>query len=179
MGSIDLIAMLANIGQSLLSVQRLLGWMSYLIGILFILNGVWKLRGLSHSREHSSSKDKMFGPTSYFLFGGFLLFIPSSLRVFSSSLFGKGNILQYTPSTSHDIFNSMAVLIQTAGIIWFMRGCVLLAHSSESGQDEGRKGFAFLSAGLLAINFQDTMSTVAYLLGKLLAFTGMGGGSSP
>lgn len=179
MGSTDLIAMLANIGQSLLSVQRLLGWISYLVGILFILNGVLKLRSLSHSREHSSSKDKMFGPTAYFFFGGLLLFLPSSLRVFSSTMFGKSNILQYTPSNTHDIFNSMAVLIQTAGIIWFMRGCVILAHSSEAGQDEGRKGFAFLGAGLLAINFQDTMGALAYLIGKLEALTGMGGGSSP
>ena len=163
--------MIGNVSQSLVSVQRFISASAYFLGILFIMTGVMKLRGLSHSREHSSSKERMMGPTMYLFFGSMLLFLPTAIDMASTTAFGTDNILRYSVYKKFDIYNSMGIVIKTAGLIWFVRGCVLLAHSSESGAEDGPKGLAFLCAGIFAVNFQSTIGILNYFMTKLLNFT--------
>ena len=65
----------------------------------------------------------------------------------------------------------MGLLIRTAGILWFVRGCVLVAHASEPGTQEGPKGLAFICAGVLAMNFDNTISVLNYILNSVMTWT--------
>ena len=67
----------------------------------------------------------------------------------------------------------MAIIIRIAGLIWFVRGAVLLTHASNPGSQsqDGLKGFLFLFAGILAVNFDNTVSVLATIMNKVTALT--------
>jgi hypothetical protein len=169
--SIDLIAMFGNLSSSLASVQKLLGGMAYLLGIWFIITALIKFKKIGETKSSSSSEEKMNTPLMYLLGGGALLFLPTSLQVVSNTLFGNSNVLQYIEYAPYNIFGSMAIIVKTAGLIWFVRGCVLIVGSSQPGGKEGAKGLAFLCAGILAMNFALTYGVLLYFLNGLISFT--------
>ncbi|AHE66356.1 hypothetical protein Loa_00788 [Legionella oakridgensis ATCC 33761 = DSM 21215] len=74
----------------------------------------------------------------------------------------------YSNYNPYNIYSAMRVVIRTAGLIWFVRGCVLLVHASEPGVQHGPKGLAFLCAGVLAINFEGTVAVVNVIIEKLI-----------
>ncbi|MDP3561499.1 MAG: type IV secretion protein IcmC [Legionellaceae bacterium] len=173
MTGVDLIQMLGNLSTSLPSVDYLLGGLSYLLGLVFYLHSIHKFKEIF--TEGGNSQTKMIVPIAYFLAGSGLFFLPTMIDVFSYTLFGSGyNILAYSSVSTYDIYNSMAVLIQTAGFIWFLRGCVLLAHAShpEQGQEgskgHGPKGFLFIVASLFAINIHSTVNMLDYMVTHLM-----------
>ena len=61
----------------------------------------------------------------------------------------------------------MGILTETAGLIWFVRGCNLLAKSSEPGAKNGAKGLGFLIAGILAMNISSTSQMLNDFFTKL------------
>ncbi len=156
MNSVDMVTMLGNLSQSLLPVQHLIAGTAYLIGLLFFWEGISRLKKIGASAG-SGSQEKMFVPLAYFLAGSALMFLPSAITVLSNTAFGAGNVLQYSTYNRFNIYNSMGIIIRTAGLIWFVRGAVLLSHASQPGVKEGSKGLVFLIAGVLAINFENTM----------------------
>lgn len=174
MNSIDLVTIMGNIGRSLVPVESLIAGLGYLIGILFVIAALVKFKKIGASRGHSG-KESMFVPVAQLFVGSLLIFLPSTIQVLSNSTFGSGNILQYTPFNPYDIYSSMRLVIQTAGLIWFVRGCVLLVYSSEPGKQEGPKGLTFVIAGVLAMNFEGTYGILNYIMTHLLSLTNMSG----
>ncbi len=170
MNSADLVTMIGNVSRSLYAVGTLIAGFAYVFGILFVIAGVSKLKGVAAQ----SSQEKLFGSLVLIGGGAALIFMPSIMQVLSNTAFGSGNILQYIQYNPYNIYNSMGLIIQTAGLIWFVRGCVLLIHSSDAGSKEGTKGLVFISAGILAINFQYTEGVLNYILNGLMSLTGMG-----
>lgn len=163
--SADLTKIIGNLSQSLIPAQYLITGLAYLVGTLFIIHSVGKFRQVGESAGGS----KMYVPLMYLLFGAGLIFLPTALQTVSNTTFGVGvGTLQYTQYNPYDIYSAMRVLIQMAGLIWFFRGCVLLAHSSEPGAQEGPKGLTFLFAGILAMNFEGTISALDYSLSHLI-----------
>ena len=157
---VDLVAMLDNLAESLLQVQKLITGLAYCLGLICILIALFKCLDIANTTANKHNTPII----AYLLIGAFLLFLPSTLQTFSNTFFGAYNALQYTSTdNSHDLYSSMNVLIQTAGLIWFVRGCMLLANSSEPGQEHGVKGFVFIIAGILAINFEATIAGVNYM----------------
>lgn len=171
MNGIDLISILGNISQSLYPVQRLITGGAYLLGILFFITAVSKFRKIADHRTGSSSQEKMFTPMMYLLFGAILLYLPSALSTMANTAFGVGNVLTYTKPSSPSIYVTIGLLIRTAGVLWFVRGCVLVVHASEPGTQEGPKGLLFIIAGILAMNFDNTISMVNYILSYLISWT--------
>lgn len=175
MNSNDFVNILGNIAHSLASVQKLISGLGYLLGILFIIQGIMKFKQVGES----NSKEGMMGALTFIFIGAVLLFLPSSITVLSNTAFGVGNILQYSSSNRYDVYGSMGILIQTAGLIWFVRGCVLLVHSGDSGAEtEGAKGLTFIVAGILAMNFAESYAILNYTMNQLLNLSNMGGHSS-
>lgn len=172
MNSFDLITIMGNISQSLGPVQKLLSGMGYLLGILLIMNGLIKLKKVGESRG-GGSQEKAFVPLVYILIGSLLIFLPSTIQVFSNTAFGVGNILQYSAVNPYDIKTSMIFLVKTAGLLWFVRGCMLLIYSSQPGSQgkDGPKGITFIIAGILAMNFEGTYGIINYLTNQLLSLT--------
>ncbi|KTD48490.1 protein IcmC (DotV)-like protein [Legionella rubrilucens] len=167
----DLIVMIGNVSRSLFPVQHLISGLAYLIGLTFFFVAIAKLRRIGDARASGGSHEKMFIPLAYFLGGAALLFLPSAVQTLSNTTFGMGGSFSYANYNPYDITSSMTVVIQTAGLIWFVRGCTLLVSASEPGVQHGPKGLAFLFAGILAMNFQMTLATANTLLEKMINVT--------
>ena len=174
MNNTDVVKMLGNLSRSLLPVETLISGFGYLLGLLFMITAITKLKKIGDARVGGSSQEKMIVPIAFFIGGAALIFLPSMINTLSNTVFGTSNILQYSSYNPYDIYNSMGFLLQTAGLVWFVRGCVLLVHSTDGGEKEGPKGLAFLFAGILAMNFQYTYGMVNYIMTHLLSLTNMG-----
>lgn len=159
MNANDLIFILGNISQSLYPVQRLITGFAYLLGILFFINAITHLRKIADHRAQSSSHEKMYTPMMYILIGAVLLYLPSAINIMANTAFGTGNILSYAQNNPTNIYSSMGLLIRTAGLLWFIRGCVLVVHAGQPGtKKEGPKGLLFIIAGILSMNFDNTVA---------------------
>jgi hypothetical protein len=161
--------MLGNLSRSLYPVQRLLTGFAYLLGVTFFMMAIIKLKKIGESGGHS--QEKPIVPLAYFLGGAALLFLPSAVTTLANTVFGSGNILGYVSYNPYNIYNSMGLLIQTAGVLWFVRGCVLLVGASQPGETHGTKGLVFLCAGILAMNFQNTASVINAALNYLMSLS--------
>lgn len=168
--------MLGNVSKSLPSVQYLLGGLSYLLGIAFCMVA------LAHFRENleneQGGKKHHIAPYAYLLSAAMLLYLPTMMDVLSTTLFGSStSVLQYAGYQPYDVFSSMTILVETTGLIWFIRGCVLISHASHPEQGKtgskgvGHKGVIFVIAGLFAINFHSTVSMVDTVVKYLLNLT--------
>lgn len=174
MDNLDLISMLNHLSQSLLSVQALIAGMGYVLGLVFILSALSKLKTIMDSSQ--ASQISMNIPIAYFLSGMALLYMPSMIETLSSTLFGQESLLRYTDYRPYSLDRSMHVIIETMGVIWFVRGCVLLAHSSDprsgrrGSKGIGAKGLAFVVASIFAMNFDKTVSVLNDVMNGLIVF---------
>jgi len=166
----DLIAMIGRLAQSFLSVQKLITAFAYVLGLWLIFVSLQKYRSLAEERS-GGGHGKVLSATMYFVGGAALLFLPTIVPFFANTTFGLGNVLEYGKFNPINIISSMTLIIRTVGVIWFVRGCVLLIHASEPGSQMGRKGIMFLFAGILAINFESTQRYVTWLTDHIVAFT--------
>jgi hypothetical protein len=158
-----------------------LGGISYLLGIVFYINSFTKFKEIFS--EGGGSQQKGIVPVAYFITGSALLFLPSMMQAVSYTFFGSGySILAYSSATQYDIYHSVSMLIQTAGILWFMRGCVLLAHASDPEQGQagskghGPKGFLLLVAGIFGINIDKTINFLDYVVTHMMSYFSGGAG---
>jgi len=165
----NLISMIGHFSQSLFAVQQLVSGLAYVLGILFLMIALQKFHKIGSSGNTSS--ESKFIPIAYILGGSFMLFLPSFFSTASNTLFGTGNILEYTKYNPYNFLSAMNVIIRTAGLIWFVRGSVLLIQASEPGTQHGPKGLLFLTAGIFAMNFETTLSTINWILTQLLSST--------
>ncbi|WP_419420216.1 type IV secretion protein IcmC [Legionella sp. D16C41] len=172
-GNTDLIAMLGNLSRSLFYVQPIITGIAYMLGILFFMTALQKLRKIGDHRANSSSHESIYVPIAYILGGAAILFLPSALTALSNTVFGVGNILSYAQYNRNSVLGSMAIIIRIAGLIWFVRGAVLLSHASNPGSQsqDGLKGFLFLFAGILAVNFDNTVNFLSGLMSKIASVT--------
>jgi hypothetical protein len=168
--STDLVAMLGNLSRSLFPVQHLITGLAYLIGIAFFMVAIAKFKKIGESAGRGS-QEKMFGPLAFLLGGAALVFLPSGVKFLENTTFGAGNVLSYVNYNPYNIYSSMGLIIQTAGVIWFIRGCVLLVGASSPGVQHGPKGLAFLFAGILAVNFQGTAAFINTVMQNLESLT--------
>lgn len=168
----DLIAMLGNISHSFYEMQYLLGGLSYVLGIAFFYRSVMEFKKIIMARR--SARQTMISPLVFLLVGVLLLYLPTSIRYFSNTAFGPVNILSFAHYDKFDIFASMRVLLQCIGIIWFVRGSVLLTRVSEPSRKGekplGHKGLTFIFAGILAINFDYTVEWLTTVLNKIMSW---------
>ncbi|WP_367606412.1 type IV secretion protein IcmC [Legionella sp. W05-934-2] len=169
-------SILVHLGQSAVPVQALVTGFGYLLGIIFFMIGIQKLKIIADYRARSSSHLPMLVPVAYFLGGAALIYIPGAIKTASATAFGADNLLAYQKVNPFDVLGAMVIIIQTAGVIWFVRGISLLVNASNPGIQHGAKGFTFLIAGILALNFEATFSTIdtmfEYISSYTLAFKG-------
>ena len=167
----DLTTIIGNLSQSLYPIQRLISGGAYILGTLFVITAFEKFKKIGDKRAQSSSQEKMYTPMMYLGIGAILIYLPTAIQTMANTAFGVGNVISYTNYNSTDIYSSMGLLIRTAGVLWFVRGCVLVAHASEPGTKDGTKGLLFILAGILAMNFDNAISIVNYALTSLISWT--------
>ena len=149
----DIVTMLQNLTNSVDDIQRLITGFAYVLGIVFIFSALSKLKVISHSSVSSPAQIKMAVPIVYLLSGSALLFMPTMIQVLSNTFFGSGTVLSYASYSQINMQYMVGMMVKTAGLIWFVRGCVLIAHGSTPGFKHGFKGWVFLFAGIFAIRF--------------------------
>ena len=160
----DIINMIINLSKSLTPVQQLVSAFSYLIALLLFIHAISVLKKIGDYRAQGNSQEKMMTPVMLLVGGTLFAFLPSTLNVIASTTFGAGSVLQYAKYNPLNFYNAMQMLIQTAGLIWFIRGTVLVVNAGKSGEKHGPKGLVFLIAGVAAINFQGTVSATNSLI---------------
>ncbi len=163
----DLITMLGNVSQALFPVQYLITGGSYLLGIVFFMSALHRFKGMGDKK----SQEKGFVPIIYLMFGAALIYLPSTMSTLADTAFGAGNVLTYSNYNQASIYSAMGLVVRTAGLIWFIRGSVLLAHSSQPGAQDGPKGLVFLIAGVLSLNFDNTISIINGIVTSLVAWS--------
>lgn len=164
MTTIDLITILGNLSQSLYPVQRLISGGAYLLGVLFLVTAVAKLRKIADHKAQSQSHEKMLAPIAYLFMGAMLIFLPTAMDLMANTVFGTGNVLTYSKTNRANIYSVMGILIRTAGLLWFVRGCVLVTQASQPGSKDGPKGLVFILAGILSMNIDNTVAILNTLI---------------
>ena len=168
--TIDLITIIGNFSRSLFPVQKLITGGAYLLGILFCIQAISKFKQIGESRG-GGSQEKIMSPMVYLFFGAALLYIPTALNTLADTAFGTGNVLTYSHYNPSNILSSMGLFVRTAGLLWFVRGCVLVTQASEPGAQDGPKGLVFILAGILAMNFDNTIAMLNTLLSGIINWT--------
>ena len=166
-GSTDV---LVNIANSLLSVEKTITGASYLMGIAFGIKAVVTLK--IHGEQRSSmGAGGMKEATIYLMVSAMLLYYPTAFEVIMNSSFGYSSVLAYAPASAStpiltNIFGSdnrvgqaLTIIIQTIGLVAFIRGWLLIARSSGQGGQPGTvgKGFMHVFGGVLAMNIIGTL----------------------
>jgi intracellular multiplication protein IcmC len=165
----------ANLAPSLVQVQKLLIGAAYIIGLSLIIRGLMALKQVGEHRSHMSQQHSLKEPGLYILSGAFLLFFPTGMKIFLSTVFGSDNIMSYSAiQSSNPFINSLfgasgqfgqdiVIFIQVVGIISFIRGWMLIAKSSsQGGHQQGGigKGLMHIIGGILAINVVQTLNII-------------------
>ncbi len=164
---LDLITIIENISEYIGEIQRLVSGFAYVLGLILMFIAIMKYREAAEKAGSQST----FVPTAYLLSGAALLFLPAALNVVSATTFGASTVLSYRTYNTNDLLDAITLIVRTAGLIWFVRGCVLLAHASEPGVQHGPKGMTFLIAGILAFNFEMTFASLVWVMEKVVAYT--------
>src|SRR3990167_1112269 len=149
-----------NLSLSLQPVQKLISGFGYVIGIIFIIVAIQKLYQIGNAKARSSSGIGIYVPIAYMTGGTALIYLSSAIGVMSRTVFGLNSVLQYTQPNPVDLTQSIIILIETIGLIWFVRGCILITTASEPGADHGVRGLLFIAAGTLSINFYSFSSVL-------------------
>ena len=171
MNTPDFAVMLGNLSKSLMSVQTMISGIGYMVGIAMVIHAFQKFKESAETSSNGGQAGWAL-PSAYLIFGAFLIYLPSALNTASATLFGSGSLLQYNAYDPYDINAAVHVLIQTAGLVWFIRGCVVLAHSSHPGGGGGgrgtkshfHRGLGFMIAGIMAVNVDACVSMLDYFM---------------
>jgi intracellular multiplication protein IcmC len=164
-----------NLKPSLLQIQKLITAIAYVMGVHFLIKGVGALKHAGEMRSHMSQQHSMKEPIFYLLSGSMLIYLPSAISVFLSTVFGSDDILQYNQlQSSNPIVNTlfgaagvfgedMILFIQIIGLVAFVRGWMMVAKgASQSGHQQGGlgKGMMHIFGGIMAINIVQTLNVI-------------------
>jgi len=156
------------------SVERLITGAAYLMGLAFAVKALMSLKELGESRAMMSGKASIKEPLIFFIVAAMLVYLPSGFQMLMNTTFGYSNVLAYAPVNSNNstldilfgqdsaVGASLAIIIQTIGLIAFVRGWVLIARSASSGQPPGGtgKGMVHVFGGILAMNIVGTLQII-------------------
>ena len=171
-GQIDI---LTNIAANMAPVERLVSGSAYLIGIVFAIKALLSLKEMAERTASSATaKGSIKEPLMYFLVAAMLIYLPTAFQVMMNTTFGYSNILAYAPINSNNstldilfgqnsaVGESLAIIIQTIGLIAFVRGWVLIAKTASQGQPPGGtgKGLVHVFGGILAMNIVGTLQII-------------------
>lgn len=168
---VDYSQIIINFGQSLTPLSNLFAGFSYLLGLVFVFVALNKIREMSMARTGSNVS---FPALCYLLGGAFLLYLPTYIDVMSDTFFGQETnpLAYYTyPYDGSDaVIYYITQMIQVGGLVFFVRGTVLLIEASLPGSQHGLKGLAFIVGGVMMMNYTETQELISGLLQEFYAW---------
>ena len=165
---------LGNIANNVIPVQLLISGCAYMLGILFVVKALMTLKEHGEQRTMMSQKNSMKEPLVYFIVGGMLFYSPTGFRALLETMYGSNaSIMAYGPLSKNTPFSgpflnnsaagaSLVKIIQTIGLVAFVRGWILVARAGSQGQAPGGmgKGMIHVLGGVLAINIVGTIDMI-------------------
>lgn len=165
---------ITNIAKNVAPIEKLITGGAYLMGIGFAMKALHSLKQHGESKSAMSQNSTMKEPLLYLLVAAVFIYFPTALSTLMNTTFGYSNILAYTAlDTSNQSLNtlfgsgsevgeSLAEIIQTIGLIAFIRGWTLIAKSASQGQPPGgtSKGLIHVFGGILAMNIVGTLQVL-------------------
>jgi intracellular multiplication protein IcmC len=163
-----------NLARSLGPVQTLIFGCSYLLGLMFGFKFLFSLKIYGEQRTMMSSHTNVKEPLMYLIVTAVFFYFPSAIETMMNTAFGYSNALDYTSISSANtsisalfgptspVGASLALFIQTIGLVAFLRGWMLVARSASQGQPPGGtgKGLMHVFGGILAINIVGTLEII-------------------
>lgn len=165
---------LKNLNKESDAFKRLLMAFSYILGILMILSALLKLKKFGHLNAFQASSAQLIGPLVRIGIGILMFYLPTFIQISTKSVIGSStqSILEYRSGTGEQgvfetTLRSVGGIIQVVGIFSFIRGWIIVARSTQEGNQPGTlgKGITFVIGGLLAINIYATIDLVKKSLG--------------
>lgn len=142
---------------------------AYVVGFWFIISAIMELKQIGQSST-MQSQGALGKPIVKLICGVLLMYFPSTVSVGIASLWKDSQILTWTPTSSDPFAPAKAgaiALVQVVGYVAFIRGLIMLAHSSDQGSQQGGVGKALMHiiGGVFAINIVATINLVQQTLG--------------
>lgn len=161
-------SMLVQFAQSVPQLMRLVTAIAYVLGMIFIIRGVIKLKHFGESRTMMSHEHHLSVPITYIVIGSMLLYLPSAVQVGMSTFWTDPNPYGYTEQTDQwgDFINICFMVVQLIGVISFIRGLVILSHLGGHGHQGGfHKGLTHIIGGILCINIYQFVQVILATFG--------------
>lgn len=172
--AVDFNTMLGALKNNIPAVIRLTTAAAYIIGFWLVVSAIIDLKKIGQSQSSmSATEGGLGGPLMRIALGIALIYFPSTVHIAAASLWGDPSIINYTAAAS-DPFKpakeGALLLVQAVGYVSFVRGFVILSHSTQPGAQQGTvgKGILHIVGGILAINIWPTIQVVGNSLGVTL-----------
>ncbi|NNM58866.1 MAG: hypothetical protein HKM04_03540 [Legionellales bacterium] len=164
--------MLANINAQLPYLYKIVTGFGYLAGVFFVIVGVHKLKEFGNSAMQSG-KLAMKEPFAYIIVGAMLIYFPSTLGVFLTTVYGTSSITPYIGygapgNTFNEIGATIVGIVQFVGLVSFVRGLMMLHKVGVGESQQGasfNKGLTHLIGGIIAMNIVQFGHIISSTLG--------------
>jgi intracellular multiplication protein IcmC len=162
--------MLVNFAKNVPNLLRFVTAVAYVMGMYFTFIGIMKLKHLGESRTMMSQDHSFSEPAMYLLAGALLLYLPTSIQVGMSTFWTDPNPYGYLQEAGQweQFYNVCFTVVQLFGVIAFIRGVVILAHtgSGRGGHQGGiGKALTHIIGGIFCINIYQFVMVVLATLG--------------
>lgn len=163
---------LNNIADQIPALTGLVYAIVYILGVMFIIGGLFKLKHVGEQRSMMSGHHGVAGAFVYLAIGALLLFLPSTLEVGTSTFWSTPCSYCYpTPADSAftPVFKVVYAVVNFVGLIAFVRGLVLLSHTGQQSQHGGfAKAITHIIGGIFCMNIGAFVQMVFATLGVKL-----------
>jgi len=161
--------MIINASSQFPAIWKLVTAAAYLMGIAFILRGVYQLKVYGDLRTMMSTQTNLKQTLIVLIVGTVLMYIPTAFQSAMVSTFGTSvpDVIPYKAEgeISAQAMNAIMKFVQLIGIISFIRGWVQLTHASQGGHSSFGKGITHIIGGLLAVNIEGTRNALEATVG--------------
>lgn len=161
-------SMLVRIGSQIPNFTMLVTAIGYVVGMVFIIMGVMKLKHLGEARTTMSREHSPVPPIVLILVGAALLYVPTTVNVGMSTFWANPSPYSYNENTDvwSQYLNICFEVVQLLGVIAFIRGLIILAKLGEHGQPgQFSKGLTHIIGGIFCINIYQFIQVVNATLG--------------
>lgn len=166
---LDLTQILKNLARSLENVEELATALVYLMGVGLLIGAIFDLKTLGVGRQ--SNPDEKIKAFLKLIMGALLVYLPSTIDVFTRTFFGHGSVVSYNNYEPYNLDDVLKIVFRLAGIIWFTRGSMMLYNIDDPGhREKSYMSLTYIFAGIMAINIDYAQSGMNYIVQQIIAW---------
>jgi intracellular multiplication protein IcmC len=162
----DLAGILRNLQNNLPALYKLVIAVSYVAGIYFVADSVFRMKKVAQGRTMMSSHTSIARPLILFMVGIALIYFPTFIDYSIQSLwiYGSESVLKYPqePGMWDSFINPVIDLIRLFGLIAITRGLIIFAGLGSENPRPGvvGKGLMHILGGVFAVNIVGTIDVL-------------------